>query len=79
MKNFVFVLFIAIIGLLGCNVEEQLSPKTKILVDLSQIDELKLSEIFNSKAEYIPLESQENYLIGDVNKLILTDSFIEMV
>lgn len=76
MKNFVFVLFIAIIGLLGCNVEEQLSPKTKILVDLSQIDELKLSKIFNSKAEYIPLESQENYLIGDVNKLILTDSFI---
>jgi hypothetical protein len=47
-----------------------------IFFNLDNGEQIKLSTIFNDKAEYIKLESPVNHLIGDVNKIIVTGKYI---
>ncbi|GHV27004.1 hypothetical protein FACS1894176_08440 [Bacteroidia bacterium] len=60
------------------NDSEMIVADNTLLINPSEAQKVNYSQVF-SKVDYIPIPTDEDFLIGDVDKLIVTDSHILMM
>ena len=76
MKKLTILLLFIIIGLFSCVSTKKPDAEITLSIDLSNTKPVKLSNFFCDSVEYIKLESPEEYLIGEVSRLEITDQYI---
>jgi len=78
LKNRYLFLFAVCItlSLSYCTSDDKPLEDIVLEIDISRNNNLKLSSIFRKDAEYIPLESREGHLIGEISKIVISDNYI---